>query len=57
MELKHVVIAVVGIAIAVVVGFAWMEVNETIMQEGNFIVEAISNMLTAVTTKATAMIN
>ena len=57
MELKHVVIAVVGIAIAVVVGFAWMEVNETIMQEGNFIVEAISNMLTAVTTKATTMIN
>ena len=57
MELKHVVIAVVGIAIAVVVGFAWMEVNETIMQEGNFIVDAISDMLTAVTTKATTMIN
>ena len=56
MELKHIVIAVIGIAIAVVVGFAWMEVNETIMQEGNFIVDAIQNMLEAVTTRATAFI-
>ena len=56
MELKHIVIAVISIAIAVVIGFAWMEINETIMQEGNFIVTAIKDMLTATVTRATALI-
>lgn len=56
MELKHIVIAVIGIAVAVVIGFAWMEVNESIMQEGNFIVDAIESMLETVTLRANALI-
>ena len=56
MELKHIVIAVISIAIAVVVGFAWMEINETIMQESNFIVTSIKEMLAATVTRATALI-
>ena len=56
MELKHIVIAVISIAIAVVIGFAWMEINETIMATDNFIVKAISDMLSATVTRATALI-
>ena len=56
MELKHIVIAVISIAIAVVVGFAWMEINETIMASDKFIVKAISDMLSATVTRATALI-
>lgn len=56
MELKHIVIAVISIAIAVVIGFAWMEINETILAEGKFVVQAIEDMLSATVTKATALI-
>ena len=56
MELKHIVIAVISIAIAVVIGFAWMEINETIMASDNFIVKAISDMLSETVTQATALI-
>lgn len=56
MELKHIVIAVISIAIAVVIGFTWMEINETILGENSFIVESIKDILTATVTRATALI-
>ncbi len=56
MELKHIVIAIVGIAIAVIVGFAWAEINQAIIAQDSFIVQAISDMLSAVADKAVAMV-